>query len=140
MRQFINLIKEAAETSQKIDRSAFIYLPPKGEKNNFAQCASCLFFKPNSEKCGIFNKKTKVTKNQSCGLYVHGKPDENQECRDVATPEQAGLVDGPVRCENCSWFDGKCGLFKKLNKEMPDVFSVDENVDENGCCNAFQST
>ncbi len=137
MRSFINIIQEAVETGKKIDGSAFLYLPPNQPADEFAQCGTCFLFKPESERCGIFSPDDKVTAEQSCGLYLHGEPKEDQECRSIVTPEQAGLVDGPVRCENCSWFDGKCGLFDTLNKKMGDVFEIDENVDPKGCCNAW---
>ena len=138
MRNFLDILEEAAKTGDKIDGSAFIYLPPKSPNNDFAQCKTCFMFRPESERCGIFGPDDKVTADQSCGLYLHGKPNEDQKCRSTVTPKQAGLVDGPVRCENCSWFDGKCGLFKTLMEKLPDVFNLDINVDPKGCCNAFQ--
>jgi hypothetical protein len=138
MRNYIDIINEAATGGKKIDGSAFIYLAPKAPKTEFAQCKTCFLFKPDSERCGIFAPDVKVTAEQSCGLYLHGKPNENQECRSTTTPEAAGLVDGPVRCENCRWYDNGCRLYEMLSQKMPDVFKLDPNVDPQGCCNAFQ--
>lgn len=133
----MEIIREAAQTSQKIDGSAFLYLPPKSPADEFAQCGTCTLFKPDSKRCGIFSPKDKVTADQSCGFYLHGTPTEDQECKSIVTPDQAGLVTGSVRCENCSWFDGKCGLYKMLNEKLPDDFNLDPDVDPKGCCNAF---
>src|SRR4051794_17987444 len=116
MRQYIDILRESAASTSKIDRSAFVYLPPKPPVDDFAQCATCVFFKPDSERCGIFGPDDKVTAQSSCGLYVHGEPDEDQACRSATTPKDAGLVNEPVRCENCSWYDGQCGLYKSLMK------------------------
>ncbi len=138
MRDIIKLIEEAEKNGQKIDRSAFLYLPPKPPAKDFAQCKTCIMFKPKSERCGIFGPKDKVTTDQSCGLYLHGKPNEDQECRSITTPKDAGLVDGPVRCENCSWADnGICGLYQLLNDKLPDVFDLDEKISPEACCNGW---
>src|ERR1051325_9723924 len=63
----------------------------------------------------------------------------DQECRSIVTPEQAGYVQGQVRCENCSWYDdGTCGLYQMLMEKMPDVFDLETSVEAQGCCNAWQ--
>jgi hypothetical protein len=138
IRRIITLL-EAAGEYKKIDRSAFIYLNPKGDKTQFAQCGTCVAFMPGKERCGFFGKDDKVVANASCGLYVHGKPHDDQPITNAVTPSAAGYVLGQVRCENCTWYvDKKCELFEKLNKSMPDVFDCDPAVAELGCCNGWQ--
>lgn len=139
MRAFLDLLTEAAKGADKIDRSAFVYLPPKPPADEFAQCATCIHFIPD-HRCGIFADSDRVTANASCGLYLHGKPSD-KKCRAIVTPAQAGYVTGGVRCENCSWYDdGQCGLYKTLMQQLPDVFDLDTKVDPQGCCNAFQKS
>jgi hypothetical protein len=138
MRALIDIITEAANLPEKIERNAFIYMAPKPPAEQFAQCETCLHFIPD-HRCGIFSEKDRVKANASCGLYLHGTPSD-KTCRSIVTPEEAGYVDGAVRCQNCSWFDdGECGLFKTLMEQLPEVFSLDTKVDEHGCCNAFQA-
>jgi len=140
MREFLDIINEAAvATGEKIDRSAFIYLPPKSPANEFAQCATCIHFMPDDERCSIFAASDHVEAEASCGLYVHGEPSNDQTCRSIVTPKEAGYVKGAVRCENCSWHEGsECGLFKTLMQKLPDVFNLETDVDPQGCCNAWQ--
>jgi hypothetical protein len=138
MRDLMDLLTEAESTGNRIDRSAFLYLPPKPPNAQFAQCASCVHFIPD-DRCGIFSDKDQVQADASCGLYLHGKPND-QQCRDIVTPEQAGYVTGAVRCENCSWYEQRtCGLYKMLQQRLPDVFDLDIQVDPQGCCNAWQA-
>lgn len=140
MRRIINLLEATDSGSNKLTVNAFIYLPPKGDKDEFAQCSTCQLFLPGKERCGIFGKNDKVVANASCGLYLHGKPHDDQPISGAVTPEQAGYVLGQVRCENCVWFkDSACDLFKLLNEKMPDAFDLTEKVNAKGCCNAFQS-
>jgi hypothetical protein len=120
----------------KIDRSAFIYLPPKEPAGEFAQCETCIHFIA-PDRCGIFAPDDAVKADASCGLYLHGDP-EDTECRSTVTPDEAGYIAGAVRCENCSWFDdGTCGLYRDLSDRMGDAFALDAEVDAQGCCNAF---
>ena len=140
IRDIIKLLEAAGDNSSKIDRSAFIYLPPKGNKKEFAQCSTCQLFLPTKERCGIFGKSDKVVADASCGLYIQGTPNDDQPITGVVTPDQAGYVLGQVRCENCSWGNnGKCGLFELLNEKLSDVFKLNETIDAQGCCNAFQA-
>jgi Pyruvate/2-oxoacid:ferredoxin oxidoreductase delta subunit len=130
------LIEEDKETKEKIKRDAFVYLEPKGDKEKFAQCATCRMF--TGESCSILGK-TKVTAEMSCTLYVHGKPSTGLKGKEVAsyTPQEAGLVNRQVRCENCrSFSNGVCLLYQSLNKSNPDLFQLDEKVNPQGCCNA----
>lgn len=140
IRSIIKLLEQTG-TSSKIDRSAFLYLDPVTPKEQFAQCGTCLFFLPDKQRCGLFSKDVKVVAEASCGLYIHGTPDDDQKIRDVVSPKEAGYILGSVRCENCIWFNAdpqSCGLFEDINKAMPDVFDLDETVDAYGCCNGWQ--
>jgi|ERR1044072_1090944 hypothetical protein len=138
MRNILDLITEAERTVDRIDRSAFIYLPPKPPKEQFAQCATCVHFIP-SDRCGIFTDNDRVQAEASCGLYIHGSPSD-RTCRGAVTPAQAGYVSGAVRCENCSWYEDRvCGLYKTLQRRLPDVFDLDSTVEPQGCCNGWQA-
>lgn len=137
----IKLLVEAVKKAAKgrLKRDAFLYLDPKGEKNQFAQCSTCrMWTGKDSNTCSILGK-TKVTGDMSCGLYVYGKPSPSLAGKEVAsyTPQEAGLVNREVRCENCrSYSNGICLLFQTLNKSNPDIFDLDEKVNKHGCCNA----
>jgi hypothetical protein len=139
MRDLINLIEQSQQKAQPLVRAAFLYLPPTGDKTDFAQCGSCTFFMPGKQRCSLFGAHDKVVSNASCGLYVQGKPHDDQKILNKVTPENAGYNLGQVRCENCNWLDGHtCTLFKMLSEKMPDVFDLDPDVDPHGCCNAWQ--
>lgn len=139
MRNLIQIIQEAQSESHRLDRSAFIYLDPTGEKSTFAQCGSCTFFMPGKERCSLYGKEDRVVADASCGVYVQGKPHDDQKFLNKFTPKNSGYVLGQVRCENCGWFeDGVCHLFRKLNQHMADVWDLDEKVKPQGCCNAWQ--
>lgn len=139
MLSFDQFINEAVKDT-KIDRSAFLYLSPKDDSKQFAQCGTCALFLPTKQRCGIYDKDDRVVANASCGLYIAGQPNDNQPITNAVTPEESGYVKGQVRCENCSWFDGQstCELFVELNEKLSDVFDLDVTVEAKGCCNAFQ--
>lgn len=139
IRKLIDLLNEEKNPSTKIDRSAFIYLSPKGDKDIFAQCGSCGAFMPDSQRCSLFDKDFKVVAEGSCGLYVHGEPSEDQEPGNLVDPKQAGYIVAEVRCENCRHIEGTtCLLFQKLNQELPEFFELDSKVEDKACCNAWQ--
>jgi hypothetical protein len=139
MRDLIKIIQEAENEAKRIHRDAFLYLEGKKEKDQFAQCSTCIHWMPESERCALFSKSKRVVANASCALYVEGNPQEDQEFLNVVTPKDAGYVLGQVRCENCGWFeDDQCHLFKKLNDEMGDVWDLDTRVHAQACCNAWQ--
>lgn len=139
MLSFEQFFKEDVDR-EKIGRSAFLYMAPKGDSKQFAQCGTCALFLPTKQRCGIYHKDDRVVANASCGLYIAGGPKDNQPITNVVTPEESGYVKGQVRCENCSWFDGDstCDLFVKLNDTLGDIFDIDPTVEAKGCCNAFQ--
>jgi hypothetical protein len=138
MRQILKLLEAKGDTP-KIDRSAFIYLKPKGDKNQFAQCGTCTAFLPNKQRCAWFGKNDKVIAEASCSLYVHGKPNDDQAIINSVSPKDAGYVVGKVRCENCTHVKGSnCSLYQKLNQELPELFDLDEKIEDKACCNAWQ--
>lgn len=139
MRDLIQLIEQAQQTGDAINRSAFLYLPPTGDKTNFAQCGSCGMFIPDQNRCWLFGPNDRVVANASCGMYIQGEPSNEQEPQSKVTPKDAGYNLGQVRCENCKWLNGsKCALFEMLNRQLPEIFQLEETVDEYGCCNAWQ--
>lgn len=116
-----------------IERDAFLYLDPKGNKKSFAQCNTCVFNSNN--RCAILD--VKISSDISCGFYISGKS-LSLTPKSFVTAEEAGLVDRQVRCENCRFFDKnvRCQLFSELTSEYPKIFYLDSVVDPYGCCNA----
>jgi hypothetical protein len=123
----------------KINRAAFLYLDPVRPLGSFAQCSTCRDWVTGDRRCFIHGRKVTVPGTASCGFYVHGpvRPAGTSVYAWV-TPEESGLVNRQVRCENCKYMDGAthCGFFAKLNNELPEVFDLDETIDAHGCCNA----
>lgn len=123
----------------KINRDAFLYLPPKPPKASFAQCATCRDWVSGDRRCVIHGPKINVPGSASCGLYVNGVPRmPGTKTHPDVTPEQSGLVNRAVRCENCKYMEGPalCGLFDMLNKKLPSYFDLDTKIEAQGCCNA----
>jgi hypothetical protein len=122
----------------KIKRDAFLYLDPRPPKEDFAQCSTCRMFLPEQGLCSLHGKDVEIKPTMSCGFYTPGGPADESELEHVSkavTPEESGLVDREVRCENCISFDkGKCKLFEMLNQNPN--WNCDPNVDKHGCCNA----
>jgi hypothetical protein len=140
MRKIIQLLEAATDVGAKLDRTAFIYLEPKSNAKDFAQCKTCFMFMPGKQRCSIFGKDDKVIAAASCSLYVQGQPNDDQEILSSVTPEAAGYVEAQVRCENCRWLDGTdCRLYATLQQNLPDVFDLEITVDPKACCNAWQA-
>jgi hypothetical protein len=116
------------------DQSVFLYLGPEhGDK----QCGSCMMW-VRSDRCTIHGK-VRVTASMSCGYYLNGAPSAKAVNEAVVTPDESGLVDREVRCENCRWGGPKvyeCGLFELLNSRLGSTFKIDTKIDPKGCCNA----
>ena len=130
------LLEKKETTGEKITREAFIYLDPKGEVVDFAQCSTCRLW--TGTGCLLLGK-TKVTGDMSCSFYVKGEPQKDKAGKEesLLTPDEAGLVKRKVRCENCRSFKGgACMFFKMLNEKLPEVFDLDISVSSNACCNA----
>jgi hypothetical protein len=124
----------------KITRDAFLYLSPKAPTDRFAQCSTCRDWVRGDNRCRIHGPRLPVKGTASCGLYVHGDPKPpDTPCWPYVTPEQSGLVDRQVRCENCAHMatdEDKCMLYDTLNKKLPDLFDLKVEIHPQGCCNA----
>lgn len=146
----------------KNNRDAFLYFDssPKSPPSEFSQCSTCRMFVPDEylgrkddiDLCVIHGSNVKVGESFSCGLYCGWPkgPPVPEVIRDHAaelkkgipgsvTPDESGLVDRKVRCENCVFhlkYPSTCHLYDMLNKAMPEYWDLDINVDPKGCCNA----
>jgi len=115
----------------RITRSTFLYL--EGTNATFAQCGSCVFGKT---RCAIMGDAKVSAAIGSCNFYIKGVPISERPIANL-TADQAGYVERRVRCENCKFFgQGHCGLYRQLNKELPELFNLAEKVSRYGCCNA----
>lgn len=149
---------ESFDIAEKVERDAFLFFMPHSNspEEEFAQCETCRMWVPETYSgtknlCILHGSKVTVEGTASCGLYAiwpKGKPnpavikDHADELKQgvpgSVTPEESGLVDRPVRCDNCGFFeaDNTCGLYETLNRQLPDVFDLDTKVAEDACCNA----
>jgi hypothetical protein len=129
--------------ADKLTRDTFLYLDPVPDVDDFAQCSTCSMWMVNN-LCSIHGSGVYVPGTASCGLYIYGQPNTDPQpgdTKDIVTPTESGLVDRPVRCENCRWGgpqEYECQLFDLLNRYMPDIFELDTAIDPKGCCNAQQ--
>lgn len=110
---------------------------------DFAQCSSCMMWAPDKDRCAIHGGRVEVRGTMSCGLYVHGDPKgDGMGMVAAVTPEESGLEDRRMRCENCGWFRqtaeeaGTCRLYVLLNNIPRSPFRLDDRVSADGCCNA----
>jgi hypothetical protein len=138
MSDIIRRILSEAST-EKIKRDAFLYMEPKGDMPEFAQCETCVFWSgAEHNSCYMLGKD--VDADDSCGLYSPGQPNPELAGNELGnvSKEAAGFVDRAVRCENCLVFDGKgkCLGYEAINKALPEHFDLDVNVKPQGCCNA----
>ena len=135
------------DSAVKIDRSTYLYFDPSGEKQeDFAQCGTCMMFTGDFIKkgekdglCTIIGPEVPIQAIGSCGLYVPGPNHVGAKTMKAYTPEEAGYVERPVRCENCIDFAEKmsvCHLFHRLNENEPENYDLDVHVKARGCCNA----
>jgi len=134
----------AEHTDERLKRDAFLYLDPESyNQDQFAQCNTCRDWITGDNRCVIHAKDVEVPGSASCGFYIVGVPQvAGTPTIGSVTSEESGLVDRPVRCENCKWFAdeyGECNFFAKLNVYLPEVFDLDTAVDAKGCCNANQA-
>jgi len=127
------------KSKSRVTRDAFLYMDPQGDPEKFAQCESCRFFMPGAEKCAPMNGQH-VLAGWSCGNYGYGTPTDSQSITKSWTAEEAGLVKYHVRCQNCRFRSGRdwCSFFDDRNKEAPQVFDCDPNINFYGCCNAMK--
>lgn len=127
----------AKDPPAKIGRDAFLYMAPRGDISNFAQCATCCLFMPAKERCAIHRPHTLVRPDSSCALYVHGAPNNNQPFKAGLSGKETGLVHAKVQCHRCEYGGSKCQLYVTLNKLAPEKFALEENIERHACCNAF---
>ena len=138
----LNKFIKRAQEDGKVYRDAFLYMQPKKEehKDRFAQCSECVMWILDINRCTIHGD-IEITGDMSCALFVEGDAvtSEDHPPMGLVAPDESGLVDEPVRCENCKYFNGPnvCMLFQQLNQKLPDVFDLDVNVEAKGCCNGF---
>lgn len=123
----------------KITRDAFLYMEPDGSEPDYGQCSACRMFLLNT--CSLHGPDVEVEGGASCGLFVPGEYDasEKKHSQPSVTPDESGLVEREVRCENCAYYEEdeqECELFEMLNEKFPDQFDLDERVAPEGCCNA----
>lgn len=133
-------VADIKKTPVLLDRGGPIYIEPKNDKNanEFAQCKTCSMF--TGKRCTIHGTETPIKPTMSCRFYVEGDPMLKMAGKEHAhvTPTESGLVDHPVRCENCVAFntdDSMCKLFELMNKMAPRVFNHNPNVTPKACCN-----
>jgi len=126
--------------TSKLGADAFLYLDPDGDEDEFAQCSSCRDWIKDDDLCVIHGPYLTVPGTASCGLYVCGEPQPaGTEAHFKVTPEESGLVDREVRCENCISGGPEaytCKLFVLLNETLPEEFDIRTDIDPKGCCNA----
>lgn len=120
----------------KIGRDAFLYLEPKGDGADFAQCSTCRDYPRDGERrCAILGPVFDVAPEDSCGAYIEGAF-EGGTLRNLTTPKAVGFVRRKVRCENCVYGGERCALYRRLNETFPDLFDLEERIVPRGCCNA----
>ena len=127
--------------AEKLGADAFLYMDSDGDEDRFAQCSTCRDWIEGDDLCVIHGPYLEVLGSMSCGLYVCGDTQpKGTDTIFAITPDESGLVDREVRCENCRHFEAPntCGLFSYLNKQLPDTFEIDTRIDPKGCCNAQQ--
>ena len=123
------------------DRSAFGYLEPTPDIEDFAQCSSCQLWIKKARRCWWLQPNDEVIAGGTCIEYAQGRPIEDDvDPVGAFTKGEVGYIEAPVRCENCVSFDEKavaCDLYHKLNRELPKIFSLNANIKPRACCNAF---
>lgn len=133
-----DMIAKARDAGKKITRDAFLYM--NGDADDFAQCGSCAMFDLDDGRCLLFGPDDAVSAGGSCGLYTQQNDDDRLSDliapMAVVTPDEAGYVERPVRCENCRYGGKTCGLYEQLNAALPDVFDLDVAIEPQACCNA----
>ncbi len=122
---------------ERISRDAFLYLEPKRDAADFAQCSSCRLRIANPTGklgCAVMAGR-QVKPEGTCALYIEGGGTQ----RTLADYSRAelGYTERQVRCENCL-YGGKdeCGLYVRLNEVMPEAFDLNTKIKPTACCNA----
>ena len=121
---------------EKIGRDAFLYLEGTKSKQ-FAQCASCYLYASDQRRCAILGADFEVRPTDTCGVYLEGSYDKGTRIQKLAEPGEVGFYRGEVRCENCRYGGNRCKLYVRLNRTLPAMFALDEEIDPHGCCNGW---
>lgn len=125
------------------DRACFLYMEPKPDTPEHAQCVTCIRWGSVNKRCEELQKNDVVDKDDSCGLYSQGKPKPVVVPSGQYTKKIVGFVSEKTRCENCNVFDNRdknpkewhCDLYVQLNRILPRMFKLDIYVKPRGCCN-----
>ena len=124
---------------EHIKRDAFLYFSPRDvDVRDFAQCGTCMHFA--GSRCTLLPSSFEVGETDSCGMYLPGEPVGSDGPKlAVFQPDEVGFVSRQVRCESCAYFgdqDNQCYLYRILNTTLSELFDLDTNVEQFGCCNA----
>ena len=129
------------ELNHKLNRRAFLYTEPilTKHKGSYAECQSCYFYITNDKLCELLDTYTTVYPNSSCDYYIENSIEavNTRVPLSLLTAEEVRLVHRPVRCGNCIFFEKKsaeCHAYETLNKRYPEIFDLDVQVNEFGCC------
>jgi hypothetical protein len=125
------------------DRSAFLYMEPRPDTPEHAQCGTCANFNDQRDRCRWFSEKDEVDADDTCGLYAQGKPSADIKPTGQYRPEEVGFFEGAVQCHRCDMYDDRdkkrihCDLYVQLTRMFPRLWKLDEKIKPRGCCNAW---
>ncbi len=127
------------------DKAVFLYMEPKPDTPQHAQCATCRKWGRLNQRCDELQRNDDVDKGDSCGLYSQGAPQLYANPSGQYTKKVVGFVSEKTRCENCNVFDNRdpdpkewhCDLYVQLNRLLPRLFKINIYVKPRGCCNAM---
>ncbi len=127
------------------DRSAFLYMEPRPDTPDHAQCATCEMFLRVVGKCHHLQAEDKVDGDDTCGMYSQGRPNDDKDAKPSGqyTKETLGFFEGRVTCQHCNAYDDRdksnihCDLYVQLNRIFPHLFKLKESIKPRGCCNAW---
>lgn len=123
---------------KKIGRDAFLYMESHG---NGHSCSSCRLWTDNRHKvCLVHGKDQEIDGDDVCGLHIPGpaQPNEAKNALPLVSPQESGLCEGPTSCGRCKYLENdECGLYKMLNRRLPELFELNESVKRDACCNAY---
>ena len=103
---------------------------PDGSRKS---CANCMMWASKDKQCEIHDYNIMVTKDHTCGYYVHGKPHPKRMHKpdgvhlSPVDPKHSGLaeVKGGTSCDNCEYY-------RKINDGKGTCIAVQVGVGESG--------
>lgn len=127
------------------DRSAFLYMEPDPDTPDHAQCKTCFNFLRGVGRCHWLQEDDEIDFDDTCGLYGQGTPNDDPNAKPSGqyTKETVGFFDGRVTCHRCNAYDDRdkshihCDLYVQLNRMLPQLWKLKEEVIPRGCCNAW---